>query len=524
MMTIEDIVVKFKTTPFLFVGSGMSRRYYGLPDWNGLLEHFSKIVKEDEFAYNMYVNKAKTEQSSNGVLPKVAELIQKDYDELWFNDARIRNLSADELEHVKKGVSPFKVEITAYLKSLCKTQSDMEDEIKLFEAISEKSIAGVITTNYDDFLEKHLTGFKKYVGQSQLIFSAIQGVAEIYKIHGSVDDPNSIIINDEDYNIFNQKSAYLAAKLMTIFVENPIVFMGYSISDKNVQNILKSIVDCLDENQFKKLENRFVFVEYVEQMIGSEVSTYTIMIDGKPLNMTKIQLSDYSLLYNALNGKRSQLPIRLLRRFKEEIYEYVITSTPTTKLRVAALDDTRIADEELVINIGKMSDFGLKGLNGLEADDIYRDIIINDLECSVNDLLDTAYMKLLKQNSSRLPIFKYLSQTDKDTTEYREQIKIFDYDDLMSKTIKNNRKCLGEYTSPMQIWKNEKQQLEKATRLISHLPEEQMDLDELEKILKELFENDINVLKNSGSESTHIRRLIRVYDYLKWEKGKEPSN
>lgn len=49
---------------------------------------------------------------------------------------------------------------------------------------------------------------------------------------------------------------------MTIFMEYPIIFMGYSISDTNIQKIIKSIIDCLDVQQLKMLEDRFVFVEY----------------------------------------------------------------------------------------------------------------------------------------------------------------------------------------------------------------------------------------------------------------------
>ena len=130
------------------------------------------------------------------------------------------------------------------------------------------------------------------MGQSQLIFSSIQGVAEIYKIHGSIEVPESIVINAEDYREFDSKSAYLAAKLMTIFMEYPIIFMGYSISDVNIQNILKAIVGCLNSAQVKQLQDRFVFVEYKQDIGKVDVTPYTIMIDGKPLIMSKITLSD----------------------------------------------------------------------------------------------------------------------------------------------------------------------------------------------------------------------------------------
>ncbi len=79
--------------------------------------------------------------------------------------------------------------------------------------------------------------------------------------------------------------------------------------------------------------------------------------------------------------------------------------------------------------------------------------------------------------------------------------------------------ALGNYTTISQIWEYEKDNLERATRLIAHLKEEQMDLTELEKVLHGLFEEDINILQNEEQNTkTNIRRLIRIYDYLKWGK------
>ena len=63
-MTLTEIVNGFNTTPFLFVGSGISRRYLGLPNWESLLKHFATQIRDDKFAYQYYVNKASVGDSS----------------------------------------------------------------------------------------------------------------------------------------------------------------------------------------------------------------------------------------------------------------------------------------------------------------------------------------------------------------------------------------------------------------------------------------------------------------------------
>ena len=54
---------------------------------------------------------------------------------------------------------------------------------------------------------------------------------------------------------------------------------------------------------------------------------------------------------------------------------------------------------------------------------------------------------------------------------------------------------------------------------MAYLTEDQMNLRELEIVLYTLFENDVNILRNEKTATrTNIRRLIRIYDYLKWGK------
>lgn len=146
-MNLKDVVENFNTTPFLFLGSGMTRRYYNLPDWKKLLEHFAREIRDDDFIYSAYENKASKQETPVGVLPKVAELIQSDYDEKWFNDISIRTLDEKGLEMVKEGVSPFKAEIAAYIKKKSIVVEKYKSEIEMLSKLSEKNIAGVITMN-----------------------------------------------------------------------------------------------------------------------------------------------------------------------------------------------------------------------------------------------------------------------------------------------------------------------------------------------------------------------------------------
>jgi hypothetical protein len=522
-MIIQDVINKFNTTPFLFVGSGITRRYLDLPDWKGLLEHFAFEVKDDPFIYSYYENRAKGLNCPEGLMPKIAELIQRDYDEKWFENKLCRTDDPDLLAQIQAGLSPFKAEVAAYIKRNSTMNAVYQDEIEKLSEISEKSISGVITTNYDSFLEDHFQGFQKYVGQNQLIFSAIQGVAEIYKIHGSVESPETIVINEADYQEFSSKSAYLAAKLLTIFMEYPIIFLGYSVSDNNIQNILKSIVDCLSADQLEKLRERFIFVEYNRGQEQAEITPFTIMIGSKPLTMTKITLSDFLPLYSALGTKKAKLPVRVLRRFKQEVYSYVITSTPTATLRVASIDDNRVSDDNLVLAIGRADQLGLRGLSGITGNDWYRNVILSDLPFSADELLECAFPVLIKQQSNRLPVNKYLSEATKDFPDCIELSRKLTLDKIIPSSIRKKQQNGTPHHSIKEIWEKENYTIEKRVRLISQLPYEKIDGLELEEILLSLFARDRDILEHLPStDRSHIRRLILIYDHLKWgNKEKE---
>lgn len=516
---LREIIDSFNTTPFLFVGSGITRRYYNLPSWKGLLETFISKISNDEFAFASYENKAKELIKNEGELyPKIAELLERDFNNLWFrNENNLRNLDEYYSNQVKQeSVSPFKAEIAMYIKNKSNIASEYIEEIEKLKKLSVKSISGIITTNYDDFFEDNFEGYKRYVGQDELIFSGIQGVGEIYKIHGTIENPKSIVINSKDYREFDDKSNYLAAKLMTIFIEHPIIFIGYSISDTNIQKILQAIIKCLDNEKIVKLKNRFIFIEYNVDAEGYEISRYTMKIEDKLLEMTKIKLNDFSLLYDELARKKNKIPARILRLYKDELYNFVVTNEPTNTIKVGNIEDERIKDEELVMAIGQVKEVAFEGLRGFSTNEWYRDIVMNDKRFKSDDILEQVAPKLLKGTSNRLPLNKFLSESSKKYEELERIALENNFDTIINNSIKKSRHRMT-YGSVEEIWKEYRDNWSHALDKIAHLEEEKINVSQLEYVLSEIFKKDNNIFEsNKEGVKSHLRRCIRIYDYLKY--------
>lgn len=496
----------------------MSRRYLNLPSWDELLRIFASHLSNDPYSYEFYRQQAQSMDHPAGLLPTVASLIQADFDKKWFSDPSFRSCEESYRSQIQNGASPFKAEIASYLARNSIQQTQFSNEIDAFCDLTQKSISGIITTNYDLFLEAAAKDYQKYIGQTELVFSPIQGIAEIYKIHGCITDASSIVINEADYLYFDQHCSYLAAKLMTLFMEYPIIFMGYSISDRNILKILQSIADCLPSSKLEQLKSRFIFVEYNPDATSIVIQTHEISFGEKRIPMTKVILSDFCPLYSALTERKNTIPVKVLRTFKQEFYDFTLTSTPTARLKVGDIDDDNIQDSDLALAFGKISDFGLLGLKGITGNDWYRNIILRDItRYSCDELLTYAYPHLRKSNTG-IPVHMCLSEATQSHPECEEQAAKETFDSFLNSSIRNNR-----HTCPFRDVSSiiDKYSCDpvKVTRLLSYLTEDEIDVTLLYNYLHKLFTDNPDILsQNDRGLPTNIRRLIRIYDYLKFHK------
>jgi len=496
---------EFASSPFLFLGSGFSLKYIKTENWEGLLRKYSKMMDNPFERYRSL---------ADGNWPKVGSLIAKDYHSYWFESKELEEERSLNLHEMVSFSSPLKVSVSSYLREVSRNPIDTEVQSDI-ELLKAAKINGIITTNYDLLCEHIYPDFKVYKSQQELIFSPLQEIGEIYKIHGCCTEPNSLVITEEDYVDYNEKNAYLAAKLLTVFLEHPTIFMGYSLSDKNVRNILSSVVRCLDQNQVNQLSNRLFFVEYVHTHEGEPtIDKYEFEIGGVILPLTRIRTKEYTDILSVLTNLNQKFPASLLRKMKEHIYELISTNDPTGKIAVVDFDqDTDLDMVDVVIGIG-VSGKNEKSYETFSRFDVAEDILFDNKKFDLNELMKKTLPKLIKA-TSWIPVCKYFKEISKPEEMDAKIVSVFNRN-LADFSIANPYTYKAQ--SIRETYLSIKDVIEgntpdKAVKIILLLEPEKINLEILSQFLKDNF----NLTKDQQNSSYYMK-LVCLYDTLKYKK------
>lgn len=358
-------LLKGKNSPFLFIGSGFSMRYAGTPTWEALLKEIANL---SGLEYGYY--------APNGEeLPQVASALSERVREEWWNgtalEKYINNAGGKDIgrgeQSALKYIACQIIENRVKNSGFCNRDTldpILQEELTQFSTIN---VPGIITTNYDSLLDTIFPGYSVYVGQNEMLMSPIQGVGEIYKIHGSVSNYESLVLTKEDYKKFDDRGAYLTSKILTMFVENPIIFIGYSISDPNIKKILSSIIICLeghpDSAKIYDLQNQLIFIRWSKS--GNESrEIYRISVGKHDLQIPCINVSNYIDLYSYLSETKQKVSAPVMRLFKNQLYELATEHDPSSK--IASIDI-----EELEKRIEKNQDIDLEFIVGIGVREKY---------------------------------------------------------------------------------------------------------------------------------------------------------
>lgn len=401
---ITERLAEHNLAPFLFVGSGFSQRYSNAPTWGELHE---QIAQEIGVPIAQVRGDAGNRDGARANMERIGSILEVRYwDWTWKNQPEV----ATEKQWDSRPL-PLKSRIAEIFSGL--NLENRKDEI---EKLKLARVAGIITTNYDRLLEQVFQGFKVFTGQNQMIFQPMHRWGEIYKIHGCATSPSSIIFTEEDYDSFKSRQKYLTATLLTIFLEHPIVFIGYSLTDENVKTLMGDILDCLDnEEEQEKLSRRLFFVNRLNATRKPGVQPAVIAMGQRTLQVTQINTDDFGQVYEGLTATTQKISSQLVRRIQHSLYEIIRTTDPVDRIAVVDIDELDTASEEpieFVVGIG----IEARHFNRQKSrDDVFEHLFT---ERPPQQIVENGIIPWLKGGANRIliPVHKFCG--DRDWSEH----------------------------------------------------------------------------------------------------------
>ena len=436
---------------------------------------------------------------------------------------------------IRDGVSPLKIGVADLLMNLESgfARAAQPEEISAL-GHARKYVAGIITTNFDRFLEHLFPEHVSYIGQNQLLFNQSYGVGEIYKIHGCVSDPESLVLTQADYTAYRKRNAYLSAKLMTIFLEHPIIFLGYSITDSNIRMIFSDIANCLSESQLATLSERLIFVQRAKKDRPEGITSVRDNFGESVIESKRVVLSDFSQLNKAIAGLRSSHPPKLLHKLKKDVYDLVLSTSPKERIQVVDFNDaTKMDKVEYVIGVGVSKQMAGQGYGGLEVYDLIKDLIYEEGTLDAAQVVGLVLPKFAKQIPGNVPVFKYLSQAgDKDIfpelLKYVIEVRAKGVDYWVNNSMRKFWVGKPLPNDLDEICNNNDMTcakgVQQALQDLAFVPPAQIDLDSFRKLLVDVWERfDPISNKTEQALTTQFRQAVRIYDWLKYDNKKTPE-
>ena len=331
---IASVLAAASCQPILFVGSGFSKRYAGGPNWEELLRQLAAGCPKIDRDFAYY------KQAHAGDLKKIGSLFADLYREWAWSDGRSQ-FPAEYFTEAHTSDVFLKYTISKLLAGLGPKDGKgtygspaLDAEIAALKAISAHAI---VTTNYDEVIEPLFPEYERLIFGQQILRKPYLAIGEIFKIHGCISDPQSIIINEADYLRFQEDHKYLSAKLLTYFVEHPLVFIGYRAEDPNIKAILYD-VDRMVRANFQLVPNIYVLewdAGLTQNSYPARDKVLTVAPDTN-IRVKSISASSFEWVFKAFGqaGNLEKINTKLLRSLMARAVELVRSNIPKKHVEV----------------------------------------------------------------------------------------------------------------------------------------------------------------------------------------------
>lgn len=497
-MNITKFISNFRNHPVLFIGTGFSLRYlensYG---WDNLLKKISTdLFDTDEEYLNI---KSKCEIDGKYDFEKIALILEEQFNDILIVDrnGKFKHINDRFFKNMQDGIncSRFKLYVSELLEKL-EYRNDIKDELIQLKKV-RKNIGSIITTNYDRLIED-IFEFIPLVGNDILLSNSYGAV---YKIHGCVSNPRKIIITSDDYFEFNKKYELIRAQLLSLFIHNPIIFLGYSISDQNIKEILKTIFTYVTPNtdQARKIRQNFILIEYEKGSNNTEVTEHDIDMEGfSTVRINRLKTDNYLAIYKGLSELHLPVSAMDIRKVQNVVKE--ITSGGNIEVQITEdIDSMNNNDKILVVGSSKTISYDF-----LKAPELMSNYfnIIEEENAQILKPID----KIDIQSTQYFPMhgFEKINPSIKSSNKLKkQQIKKINDELERIKTI-----CKTDYDSIKKIVEcSELAYTNKSRAIFWSVYNDKIQLEDLKNYLEE-YDND--------GDETNYRKLLCLYDWKRY--------
>lgn len=228
--------------------------------------------------------------------------------------------------------------VEALLTELRRTFGPKKDRGEAYEHVCRWPFRCYLTTNYDDEITNHLQRINEHfttLGNSQADLGQITASSSrrAIKIHGDLSTPNDIVLTTSQYKEFETGGPrqYFRNKLISLFQMVPIVVLGHSMTDRDLQLVL----------------------QLAKESSAPENPIFMIVADAKPAEVEKLQreFNIRILSFPNPNGDYKNL-LQTLR----QIDRFVV---PRTSNQVLPLDFPDAKEAEDAVGLYVHSSLGL---------------------------------------------------------------------------------------------------------------------------------------------------------------------
>ncbi|MCA1408235.1 SIR2 family protein [Ensifer sp. IC3342] len=178
--------------------------------------------------------------------PSWSNLLTEIGEEIGVNSRDIQDLAALAQWHIRETGNATGV------RNVIKREIGLERALpETVRTLARLPARHIWTTNYDRLIERAFAEIGRpldsVAGAKDLALKVPPGATRLYKMHGSVDRLDDIVISTDDYELYRTKRGAFLPLLQAHLSSMSMLFVGLSLTDPNVRHVLSLIRESFTE-------------------------------------------------------------------------------------------------------------------------------------------------------------------------------------------------------------------------------------------------------------------------------------